>query len=65
MEKIKNEAGAMMTVYSDPKTYEMRRDLMPDIQKYRHKYLKKAFVEEVKSLEIKQVISKMILNSKL
>ena len=53
MNKIRNESGAMMSVQSDPKTYEMRRDLVPEIKKYRHKYLKKAFIEEIKQLEIK------------
>ena len=55
----------MAAVHSDPRTHESRRDLLPEIQKYRQKHLKKMFVDEIKQLEISQVISKQVVNQKV
>ena len=55
---IKGEQGSMLAVSSDPKTFEMRRDLQPEIRTYRLKYLKRQFSDQIKLLEVKEVISK-------
>ena len=48
----------MLSVSSDPATFEMRRDIRPELQQYRLKKLKKEFIEQVKLLEVKEHISK-------
>ena len=43
-----------MPVYADPKTHEMRRDLQPEIKRYRQKFLRREFTEQIKLLEVKE-----------
>lgn len=38
---VKDFDGAMLAVQADPKTHEMRRDLLPEIRKYRLRYLRR------------------------
>jgi len=45
VEIIKNKEGEMLAVSSDPKTFEMRRDLNPEVRQFRLKYLKRDFKE--------------------
>ena len=54
----------MMAVSSDPKTFEMRRDLQPELQKLRFRALKKDFRDQIKLLRTYNV-SKAIIESKL
>ena len=58
MNLIKQIDGEILAVSSDPLTHEMRRDLQPEISHYRIRYLKREFSEQIKLLEVKEVISK-------
>lgn len=45
IELVKKTDGEILAVSSDPKTFEMRRDLQPEIKRFRMRYLKRDFVE--------------------
>ena len=54
----------IMAVSNDPKTFEMRRDLHPELKKMRFKALKKDFRDQIKMLKTLNV-SKAVIDSKL
>lgn len=51
----------MLPVSSDPKTYEMRRDLLPEIRRYRCKFLKRQFADQIRLLEVRDNVSRPLL----
>ena len=58
---ILSDDDAMLAVSADPLTHEMRRDLEPDLRRYRQRYLKKHFVEQLKLMEVKEVLTNQLL----